>query len=194
MLARTTMLALGVAVLATVAAGCGGGSGNPGVANIGGATTSTTPAASGNAAPSPGGASGATAFVAFVDCMQKHGVQAQLGPGGKGVSITGGSGPNSPQLTKAQAACRKLLPGGGPKPLTPAEQAQNLKGLVVLAACMRSHGYPDFPDPTSQGFFNLSNVNPNSTQFQNAMTTCTPRGSHLRIGIRSSSISQAPGG
>lgn len=184
---RAAVVALGLAVLGTVASGCGGGSKSPGVAQIGPATT-TTAAASGGSSPGPSPSPAQRAdFVAFVDCMQKHGIQAQLAQGGEGVSITGGAGPNSPLLQKAQQACQKLLPGGGPKPLSPAQAAQNLKDLVALAACMRTHGYPNFPDPSSQGVFSLTTANgfdPNSPQFQAAMNKCHPAGARLRIGIR----------
>jgi hypothetical protein len=191
---RAVVLAAGFTAIATLASGCGGGSKPPGVAQIGPATTTTAPASGGSSAgPGPGPAQKAD-LVSFVDCMQKHGIQAQLAQGGQGISITGGGGPNSPLLQKAQKACQKLLPNGGPKPLSPAQAAENLKDLVALAACMRTHGYPSFPDPTSQGVFNLSNTNgfdPSSSQFQTAMNTCQPAGARLRIGIRVSG--PAPG-
>jgi hypothetical protein len=119
--------------------------------------------------------------------MQRHGIEARLGPGGRGVSISGGD-PNSPQFRQAQQACQKLLPGGGPTTLTPAEQAPENTELRKLAQCMRTHGYPSFPDPDSQGAFDFkgSSVDPNSPQFQNAMSACRPGNSRvpLRIGIR----------
>lgn len=194
---RAIILLLALGALSVLAAGCGGGSPTPGVAHIG-ATTATAPALSGGSASPAPSAGGKANFVAFVDCMQKYGVQAQLGQGGRGVSITGGPGPNAPQFQKAQQACQKLLPGGGPQPLSPAQQAQEVKLLVGLAACMRSHGYPNFPDPSAQGVFSLtsaSGVDPNSQQFQSAMNTCRPHddnGVPLRIGIRAAEA--RPGG
>ena len=183
---RTRVAAVGVAALAFVAAGCGGGSKPPGVASLGPTTTNSATTAP-SSAPAEGKPS-ATAFVAFVDCLQKHGIQAQLGQGGRGVSISGGD-PSSPQFQKAQQTCEKLLPGGGPQPLTPSEQAQETKELLALARCMRTHGYPSFPDPDSQGAFDFgggSSVDPNSPQFQAAMTACHPGKSSvpLRVGIR----------
>ena len=40
--------------------------------------------------------------------------------------------------------------------------------------CMRSHGVPNFPDPDKQGGFTFDDgvVNPKSSQFQMAQTTC----------------------
>ena len=184
---RIRVAAVGVAALALVAAGCGGGAKRPEVASLGPTTTNSATTAPSSSAP-VGGKPSATAFVAFVDCLQKHGIQAQLGQGGRGVSITGGD-PSSPQFQKAQQTCQKLLPGGGPQPLSPAEQAQETKELLALAKCMRTHGYPSFPDPDSQGAFDFgggSGVDPNSPQFQAAMTACHPGKSRvpLRVGIR----------
>jgi hypothetical protein len=186
----TIPLLAAVGGLSIFVAGCGGGSHAPGVAQIGPATT-TTGSLSGGSTQSPvSNAASKADFVAFVDCMQKHGIQAQLGAGGRGVSITAGGGPNSPGFQKAQQACQKLLPNGGPQPLSPAQQAQEVKELVALAACMRTHGFPNFPDPSSQGVFTLTpanGVDPNSSQFQSAMTSCRPQGGRgvpLRIGLR----------
>jgi hypothetical protein len=180
-------LAVGSAIFGVVVSGCGGGSSSPSVASLGptGPTTTTSSAAAGGPSPSK---PSATAFVAFVHCLQQHGVPAQLGSQGRGVSISGGD-PNSPQFQAAQKACQKLLPGGGPQLLSPAQRAQELRELLALAGCMRKHGYPSFPDPNSQGGFDFSSggtIDPQSPQFQSAMSTCRPRNGKvpLRIGIR----------
>jgi hypothetical protein len=180
------LLAALPAALVVIAAGCGGGS-SPSVASLGptASTTTTTSAAAGGLAPAK---PNATAFVEFVHCLQQHGVQAQLGPQGRGVSISGGD-PNSSQFQAAQKACQKLLPGGGPPTLTPAQKVEQLKELLALAKCMRTHGYPDFPDPGSQGGFDFSSggtIDPQSPQFQSAMSACRPSNGKvpLRIGIR----------
>jgi hypothetical protein len=64
---------------------------------------------------------------------------------------------------------------GGQTPsqtITPADQTDYLKA----AACMRSHGVPDFPDPTFQNntvTFNVPpNIDPNSSQAKTAETIC----------------------
>jgi hypothetical protein len=178
----------GIAALGALAAGCGGGGRSPGVASLGPATTGSSNAA--RSSGSRSGSGGPSSFVRFATCMQQHGIQAQLAPGGNGVSISGGDA-GSPQLRTAQQACQKFLPGGGPKPPSPAQAARQLKALLALAACMRTHGYPGFPDPGSQGGFDLggaSGIDPNSSQFQQAMSACQPSGgsgARLRIGIRS---------
>ena len=57
-------------------------------------------------------------------------------------------------------------------PITPADRRDYLKA----AACMRSHGFPDFPDPTfgnNSVTFNIPpNINPNSSQAQRAEAIC----------------------
>jgi hypothetical protein len=104
--------------------------------------------------------------------MQQHGVQAQLGHGGHGVSISGT--PNGPNVDTAQSACRKYLPGGGPPPLTPAQVAQRAKAMLAFAKCMRKHGVPNFPDPNGQGTFDPQKLGliKGSPALQSAGRTC----------------------
>jgi hypothetical protein len=68
------------------------------------------------------------------------------------------------------------LPQNGGQPsgqaITPADQADYLKA----ATCMRTHGVPDFPDPTFQNdnvTFNIPpNIDPNSSQAKSAEAIC----------------------
>jgi hypothetical protein len=57
--------------------------------------------------------------------------------------------------------------------ITPADQGDYLKA----AECMRSHGVPDFPDPTfgnNTVTFNIPpNIDPNSSQAKSAVATCS---------------------
>jgi hypothetical protein len=57
--------------------------------------------------------------------------------------------------------------------ITPADQGDYLKA----AECMRSHGVPDFPDPTfgnNTVTFNVPpNIDPNSSQAESAVATCS---------------------
>jgi hypothetical protein len=57
--------------------------------------------------------------------------------------------------------------------ITPADQADYLKA----ARCMRSHGVPDFPDPTFENNsvkFNIpSGIDPNSSRSKSAAATCS---------------------
>ena len=55
----------------------------------------------------------------------------------------------------------------------------NVPNALAFAQCMRTHGEPNFPDPTTSNngndiFGNLAGLNVNSPQFQNAGRTCQP--------------------
>jgi hypothetical protein len=91
------------------------------------------------------------AGIKFADCMRSHGVPNFPDPGsGGGIQFNAGSGidPQSPAFRAAQNACFRLLPGGGPGHggFSEARKQQMLR----LAKCMRAHGVPSFPDPTSR--------------------------------------------
>jgi hypothetical protein len=163
------------------AAGCGGGSGAPGVAALGstGATTSSTTTAH--------TASAGYDSSTLAACFRSHGFPAtedSSGGGGSngelsihlpGLSISGD--PKSTQFQAAMQACRKDLPGGGPPALTPAQQAESRRELTVFAACMRKHGVPGFPNPSSQGTFPIGSLQAAglmSSQSQAAARTCQP--------------------
>jgi hypothetical protein len=192
--AATVAAAVGLGV---VLAGCGGGSHAPSVASLG-PTTSTAPTSPSSGGGGSSGRPGVASFVAFADCMDKHGIPVTVSAsqGNVGFHMTGGgqggSLKGSSQFQAAQEACQKLLPGGGPKALTPAQEAQARRSTLALAACMRRHGYPNFPDPTSAGVLDLTGIDPNSTQFQTAMQTCSPHGAGP-IAIRASRSGPGPG-
>jgi hypothetical protein len=88
-------------------------------------------------------------------------------------------------------ACRHLMPNGGQ--LTPAQQAQNLKQALKYAQCLRTHGVPNMPDPSSDGAFNInasSGINTQSSQFQAAQQACqSVRPRQLQIGTFSRTAS-----
>ena len=148
--------ALGVLVAASLlAAGCGG-------------------------SPAPAGAASGNQDVVkledYAKCMRSHGIKdfpdPQPNPGGQGGSFSYSSGPgsdlnhNETRFQAADRACQSLLPQQAPA------SAQRIAGLVKLAQCLRSHGFPDFPDPDSQGAFDSSKFDSSSPQFQSAMQTC----------------------
>jgi hypothetical protein len=162
---RALPLTAATACLAVVAAGCGGGGAGPKVADLG---TSTGPKSVGVAA-----VPGSPSAEAYATCMRSHGVPTFPDPNSKGqVDASGVANLNSPQYLKAQEICRSLVPSGSDQSiqggsLTPQQQAQLLK----FARCMRSHGVPKFPDPTSSGL-SPSGVDPNSRQFEAAQKVC----------------------
>jgi hypothetical protein len=169
-------LAAGLGFLALLAAGCGSNPSWPGVA-----TSSTT---SNAASPSTSGGNQATGLVAYASCMRSNGVPNFPDPtasGGipkEGVISAEGAVSNS-QVRTAQNACENLLPAGGSlsgktgQPVTTQDRQDYLKA----AACMRSHGTANFPDPTFLGaqveFPGLSQlVDSHSSQFVQALHIC----------------------
>ena len=158
-LAVVTLLVTGV-----LAAGCGGGSSVKPVAGF-------------------ADASFADRALSFVNCMRTHGEPDMPEPvvNGNSVHITikAGSGidPGSPRYNAAFKACKHLAsPGKGSAPggptITPADQADYLKAV----ACMRSHGYPKFPDPVFQNnnvtFNSTTPIDTHTSQYQRALVTC----------------------
>jgi hypothetical protein len=62
--------------------------------------------------------------------------------------------------TAACSAAMAQLPSG-PNSVSSAQQLQD---LLAFAHCVRSHGVPNFPDPNSQGGFDLAGTGINSHQ------------------------------
>ncbi len=134
-----------VGCLSALLAACGSGAGPASVAHIG-STTTSTPVAS--AAGSQG-----SQLQEFVSCMRHHGVpnfpELVMTPNGGAVPVrpvnidTG-----SPAVPRARTGLRALSSAGSSAassaaPITPKDQL----AYIRAAACMRSHGVPEFPDP-----------------------------------------------
>jgi hypothetical protein len=126
---------------ALVLAACGGSS-KP--------STSTSPSTS-KGSPT----SYAQSQLAAAGCIRKHGVpnfpDPTFGAGGGQVNLHMPSGmETSPAFALAQKACAKVgleLAGYAAQSVKPpaAEMAQ----WLAVARCMRAHGVPNFPDPTT---------------------------------------------
>jgi hypothetical protein len=157
---KPTGLIAGLVALALLAAGCGGASKKPTVAHLGSSATTGTSAsgsAGGSSSSSSSSASPQSQAVAYSGCMREHGVpnfpDPQVTTNGSGVKMAMRATPgltSNPHFQSAEKACRRLLPEGGPdsnRQISPQEQSQYLKA----AACIRSHGIPNFPDPTFSG-------------------------------------------
>jgi hypothetical protein len=123
------------------------------------------------------------AMAVFAQCMHSHGEpnlyisgagRNSASPGGvvevRGYTVAGAD-PNSPQFAAAMNACAHVLPPSvGTAPL------QVPRGELKFAACMRTHGYPTYPDPkvqNGQEWQQLpAGVDPSSPQFQAAQKAC----------------------
>lgn len=183
---------LGTLVLLLLAAGCGGASTSPGVANLGTTAATTDASASGGmpAAPEPGGGSGdgqaisiGTGGIGFSRCMRAHGVANFPDPNGQTVTAFGpdsGIDVQSASFRAAALACRDELHGKEPQ-LTAGQQAKARREALALSACMREHAVPDFPDPSFGADGNaaihlavnsVGDLNPNNPTFQAALQAC----------------------
>ncbi len=201
-------LAAALIALSVLVAGCGGTSPSGGVASLSSnasKTSTTSSTAAGSSGASGSSSSPGSQAVAYSACVRAHGVpnfpDPKISTHGNGVSVAIGINPSissNPHFKSAQQACSKLLPGGGPggegssHQITPSEQSQYLKA----AACIRSHGVPNFPDPTFSGggvHIEHQGLNESSPAFKTAVQACEsliPGGVH---GDRGASARPAPG-
>lgn len=177
-----------LAGIALLAAGCGGDAKSPSVASL--ATTPSSSSASASTLLFPPGVGGAgasmstqvgtgAAGVKYTVCMRSHGVPNFPDPDATGtltITVSPSLNPNSPLFQEGEADCEHLLPPRkGP---SQAQQQQLKQGALAFAACMRSHGVADYPDPTfsnggiSQGYNARGGIDPNSPIFQTARKAC----------------------
>jgi hypothetical protein len=158
---RVRVLAAAVAGIALLVAACGG---------------------SGGGSPAAAGSTAYQKALAYAQCLRSHGEPGWPDPNSQGnFRITGANHvqQGSPQFASANKACEHLLPDGGQE--TAAQQQQALSQALKFVACMRSHGIPDFPDPTVQdGQVNVtlgaSGFARNSPQLQSARQACRSLG------------------
>jgi len=113
-------------------------------------------------------------LVEFAQCMRSHGIKNFPDPVNGAFSFSGvgpdSVDPSSPAFQAAKAACIHLVPGEAQRS---AVTAQDLAAGDKLAACMRSHGFPAFPDPTSQNVFDVpKSINIALPSYQSAFSTC----------------------
>ena len=159
---RAALLAVIVGI-ALLASGCGGS------------------ASSGGGSSSTGASSAYQKELAFSECMRSHGVPDYPDPTSSDGALvinnpggtTGSGGVSQSTMLAAQQTCRHLLPNGGEP--SQAQQQQNVKQELKFVQCMRSHGVPDMPDPSSNGAASAgadSGINPQSPQYQKAMQAC----------------------
>jgi hypothetical protein len=90
--------------------------------------------------------------LAFSHCMRAHGVRKFPDPYSSGVIPKVSLqqlGVSSSAFQAAEKACQNLLPPGGSNDQFPPGEAQQLLiGMLRFSECMRSHGLPNWPDPT----------------------------------------------
>jgi hypothetical protein len=88
--------------------------------------------------------------LAYSRCMRSHGVPSFPDPSSGGViPKISPQELGSPQFRAAARACQRLLPAGADDMFPPGEVQQLLIGMLRFSQCMRSHGVPNWPDPTT---------------------------------------------
>jgi len=154
-------------------------------------------AACGGSSPHAGGSAPSQAAnsqaLAYARCVQHRGVPNYPDPDSSGQLPKTDArllGVSTSQYQAARQACRHLLPAGGSLKQREAQCMQNsdcppalvqrmLTADRKLARCMRSHGSPNFPDPTTDPMpiFNItkagiSDAESHTHQFVAKLTEC----------------------
>jgi hypothetical protein len=163
---------VGLVAAALLATACGASSKSPEVAGVGAPTTATAvPTARPAPSPAPSASSGSTTttvapsgssgpgsseeasqslHLQFAQCMRSHGVTGfpDPSPGGGLLNAVAASGINtrSPTFLAALQTCKKYNPAGN---MTPAQSAAENTKALEASQCMRSHGVPNYPDPST---------------------------------------------
>lgn len=113
--------------------------------------------------------------LAYSQCVRSHGVPKFPDPDSNGhLNVnTSDLGVSTSVLQAADQACSKFKPvppGGGQAGQNP---AQNAARALKWAKCLRKHGIPNFPDPGSNGSFNVpSSISTQSPTFKAAENAC----------------------
>jgi hypothetical protein len=109
--------------------------------------------------------------------MRSHGEPKFPDPNSQGAVsslIQLGIDPNSTQFQKAQQACAHLA--NGPEPAGQSSSSQNAAAALKFATCMQTHGFPNFPDPSSNGAIagnSSDGINSASPQYQSTSKMCS---------------------
>jgi hypothetical protein len=139
------------------------------------AACSGSPSSTGSGGPpDAAGSTNSPSALAFSACMRSHGVLNFPDPDSSGALPKVGPqqlGVSSSQFQAAQNACESLLQPSD------AQVLQTLSGMRDFAHCMRSHGVPDWPDPTTdssgQPVFDLrGRIAPDSPQIDAKSGIC----------------------
>jgi hypothetical protein len=115
------------------------------------AACSSSPSSTGSGgSPDAGGSANTPSAVGYSRCMRSNGVPNFPDPTSSGGFLKGTAqqfGVSDSQLQAARQACQRLLPSSGGQ--TQAQVRQAMSALWNFARCMRSHGVPGWPDPST---------------------------------------------
>jgi hypothetical protein len=149
----------GLAGLSLLVAACSGSPASH-VAQLG-STTATTQNSS----------SSTNSALAFSSCMRSHGVPNFPDPDAQGNFPSFQTGVSKQTSMAANEDCKGLLPRGGSMG-TPQQRREKLVFALKVARCVRTHGFPTFPDPSGSSQGNPPGIDLNSPQFQSAEMSC----------------------
>ena len=145
--------------------------------------------------PAAAGSATSSSAVAYSHCMRSHGEPTFADPPSSGLVPKADPqelGVSSSQLQAAQRACQHLYPTNGGALGASLRQCEEtgdcpqamvqrvVNDMRLLARCMRSHGVPNWPDPTvdSEGRpdFNLLHVHAFDPNHRRSTTRCESAG------------------
>ncbi|HEY0871253.1 MAG TPA: hypothetical protein VGD55_12705 [Acidothermaceae bacterium] len=170
---------LAVALLAPItllATACTSGSHSASVARLSAATTTASSSSSSAAASDL-----ATQALAFARCLRANGLPNWPDPLSNGTfdkSKLQATGYSTAQTRAVEdGPCKSILPTTAPSsPNSQTITTQQQQDYINAVACMRAHGFSNFPDPTFSGdHVTLTpppGVDTNSTQFTQAQHIC----------------------
>lgn len=123
--------------------------------------------------PSTVATSGSSTAVRFADCMRSHGLPSFPDPSPGGFDLSGVD-TRSPTFQSAHQACAPLQPASTAQG-SPASASERL-AAIANARCMRSHGVPNFRDPTflpsGGNTVSLEGLDTQSPAFKQAEADC----------------------
>jgi hypothetical protein len=92
-------------------------------------------------------------MVSFSRCMRSHGVPDFPDPDSPQLfkAALDPSSSHAPAFQSADTACRHLLPASHAPRRSAAQTRARVTAALAFARCLRGHGFPRFPDPTSSG-------------------------------------------
>lgn len=113
--------------------------------------------------------------LAYAQCMRDNGFTEFPDPASDGRLSLRVDGQSAGRFRTAQQACRDLAPQGL---VSEGVTQERIQQLVGFAECMRENGVAEFPDPTSDGQFDLGglNIDMDSASTRAAMTACRSAG------------------
>jgi hypothetical protein len=134
------------------------------------ATTMLVAACGGNGPPGVTGSTQYQKALAFTNCMRSHGALGFPDPSSQGTFTVTQALLKDPQIRSAAPSCQNLAPPPSALQVPAALQRKLESQALQYAACMRSHGVPNFPDPMIQN--GLPEFRVAAPQFQAPRRAC----------------------